>query len=503
MSGGAQPTVAAALCLHGRITSWVGTKSHSASWLNASRRSLARFAADSYRRHVLASNRQLGLAVAVYIHSWNPELASLYDELYAPAAQIHEPAQPGLRAVASQALSMKRCLALVPDNVAIVMVARPDALFYTNVPLAHVLAKHREQDGLGAPALWLPHTCQHNLRTHKQQAADLRAVRAPSPWDERDGMYETCGCGRRDRSRKSSALQCGRGISGMGSFYESPELTRVFAGGSDASLHHSLYVLDWFFVATLPLARSFGTIYANFTDVATAMRLRGFRGPPWAHFYWAHHIAYTVVRRYGAASVRFLGPLVNGRDVSYSAHAWELEPFRAGTLCPLPACTVRFTRACARSIPFAHNMTPASPTLLRSSPCMRWQFILARFARFGINCEVRVPTAALPRLARTINATRAHLATREIDPALEHQCPPRLQRGTTLLCPWYTPACATGASTDAAAGALAALRRAETALHAEGLNLSHAFDRFVVPRGMRAILDTAGEAIRVDHADAG
>ena len=209
----------AALCLHGRVSSWSGTKSLTFADVNASRRSLVRLAADSYHRHIIAPNR--GVWSGVYLHSWNPDLATLFAELYSPAASVHEPIKEGLRAVASQALSMRRCVALVPEdaNVDRIMVARHDLLFYEDVPLRGILARggrgdsvragiaagidedvrHDNQAG-SAPsgAMWLPHTCQHTTRGVK------------SEWE---AMYDSCGCGKGSRHRASC-----EGMSGMGVF---------------------------------------------------------------------------------------------------------------------------------------------------------------------------------------------------------------------------------------------------------------------------------------------
>ena len=226
----------AALCLHGRVSSWSGTKSLTFADVNASRRSLVRLAADSYHRHIISPNRAVW--AGVYIHSWNPELASLFSELYFPAASLHEPIREGLRAVASQALSMHRCVALVPEdaNVALIMVARHDLLFYEHVPLRGMLARggrgearggrgesmragsasiadidserHGVQADSAAPSglqadsadpggvVWLPHTCQHTTRAVKPE------------WE---AMYDSCGCGKGSRSRAAC-----QGMSGMG-----------------------------------------------------------------------------------------------------------------------------------------------------------------------------------------------------------------------------------------------------------------------------------------------
>ena len=382
-----------ALCLHGHISSWVGSKSNETFWwLNASRRSLARLAADSVVRHVLQPNR-----VDVFIHSWNPELAKLLDELYAPLSSKHDAVLPQLRNVLSQHLSMKRCLALVPNNVRLIMVARLDLLFFTDVPLRELveLAGHR-------PMLWLPQACQHDHGV---------------PRAEHAAMFASCGC-RVDRWRRDTC----NSISGKGWLMEAPSAERLNARGPAEEVH-SLYVLDWWFVATPSVARSFVAIHDNYTRYVRALHQRHFAGPAWAHFYWAHHVTHELPAN---VAVHFV-TLQHGRD-----------------------------------------------------------FSLARFVRFGVDCEAQVTSPE--KLAGTANATAAKLTRLRMHPRLEGQCPARLQRHQFISCPWDTPACR--AQAHHAERVVAALRRAKTVLHLEGLPFAHAFDRFQEPRGIHNLLQS-------------
>ena len=210
----------------------------------------------------------------------------------------------------------------------------------------------------------------------------------------------------------------------QGCLWESPDLRTYAAAGSDASVQH-LFVLDWWYVATIGVARSFTMgLSANFSAHARSLLRRGFRGPPWAHFFWAHYLT-RVLPDAGpeGARIRFL-PLLNGRD-----------------------------------------------------------FVLARFVRFGRACEAPVKWPAL--LGQTLNATAAAVASRSMDPKLEAQCPHRMQRGTNLACPWYAPVC----QGEHAASVVAAIIRAKCALRHEGLNLVHAFDRGYVNRHVRVQLE--------------
>jgi hypothetical protein len=362
------------------------------AWLSASRRSLARLAADSVLRHVLEPARAAGeTAIGVYIHSWNPELSELLTQLYAPLASEHEAASPRARALASQHLSMKRCLALVPGGTRLVMVARLDLLFFADVPLRALVEAARSRH-----ALWLPEACQ-----------DDHAV----PRAERAAVFASCGCGTGPHDRCD-------GISGKGRLVEAPSAERVSARGPAEEVH-SLFVLDWWFIATPSVARRFAAIHDNYTHYVRALRRRHFAGPAWAHFYWAHHVTHELP---ASVAVHFVA-LQHGRD-----------------------------------------------------------FTLARFVRFGVDCEA--PVLRPETLAGTASFTAAKLARLSVHPRLEGQCPLRLQRHQFMLCPWNTPACPLAH----AKRVVAALRRAEHALRLEGLPFAHAFDRFQEPRPIRQAL---------------
>jgi hypothetical protein len=158
-----------ALVLHGRVPSWRGRdlteNSADTTLLNASRRSLARFAAGNLRRRVLMPNRGLD----VYVHSWNPELGAVWDALR-PARVWHQPIIRGLSALRSQHLSLKRVLSLVPDSIRLMLVSRLDVLLFTDVLLRPLL--HDEAVAAGHEALWLPRTLL--LRTGPALVATLR-----------------------------------------------------------------------------------------------------------------------------------------------------------------------------------------------------------------------------------------------------------------------------------------------------------------------------------------
>jgi len=237
-------------------------------------------------------------------------------------------------------------------------------------------------------------------------------------------MFAECGCGGQPE-------RC-NGISGKGWLVESPTLDRLNMHVV-ANETHNLFVVDWFFVATPRVARSFVAIYDDFWEYMRALQRRGFGGSPWAHFFWAHHLTEVLGKH---TSVR--GHRLAGRNAS---------------LAFLP---------------------------LLQGP----DFTLARFVRFGRDCEAPVRRRALLAMPKTAARLSKKLAERVVNPLLEAQCPPHLQHHTSILCPWDTPACA-GAHAESV---VAALRRTEAALALEGLPGSHAYDRFYMPKPMRLIL---------------
>ena len=69
-------------------------------------------------------------------------------------------------------------------------------------------------------------------------------------------------------------------------------------------------------------------------------------------------------------------------------------------------------------------------------------FNLARFVRFGADCEVPLPPWARPKavLARAA-ALRPPVREPNASTWLSGQCPRHLRDGSHITCPWYTPAC--------------------------------------------------------------
>lgn len=318
----------------------------------------------------------------VYVHSWNPELGAVWDALR-PARVWHQPIIRGLSALRSQHLSLKRVLSLVPDSIRLMLVSRLDVLLFTDVLLRPLL--HDEAVAAGHEALWLPHHCQNAL--------------GPTQFDELRAVHAECGC---------AGKRCA-GISGRGQLAEAPSVSRRGFRVLTPDAHHSLFVLDWLYVATAATARSFALIGEHFESYERQIAAKALV-PHWAHFYWAHHVTTSLGPD---VSVRFLPKLLAGVDL-----------------------------------------------------------ILARFIRFGRDCEA--PVTAPSNLPRTLNATMVSLASdaRPTVVRLRDQCPARLRHAAHVLCPWYAPVCAARHADET----VAAIRRAELALRHDGLTAAHPFD---------------------------
>ena len=104
----------------------------------------AAFTHNGLWQHVVLPARAAGAAVRVVIHSWSPEIGATLDKLYRPAASEHEPPHAELDKVASQHRSMHRALELLDGlhgpRDTLIMVARLDMLFFTDVPLVAIAA---------------------------------------------------------------------------------------------------------------------------------------------------------------------------------------------------------------------------------------------------------------------------------------------------------------------------------------------------------------------------
>ena len=457
------------LVLHGRLGSWLvsatelpGAQRNLSSYRDrhaakaalkyeqssrlAAIRAFAAFTHRSLWEHVVLPNRRAGARVRVVMHSWSPEAGDVLDALYEPAASRHEP-PPAIDKVSSQHTSMARALALLaglrgtPDDL--VMVARLDLLLYRDVPLAE-LARTRSSSappkviatteasvaaaataavGPG-DAIYLPHTCvPSRMRLPPGQGeAETRVLR------------RTCSGG----SGKERGVPTGRRMLPT-------QLTRYDPGAVrslDLPADFTSFVLDYFFIGSPAVAHSFGALAATdplwwretpqqwppkgLAEVASRIRRR-FRGkkfPPWAHLYWTEHVANTLV----PAGVRLRFLLVHEVDFSL-ARFW------------------RFGRDCIASV----RRSGASSSALHGDLPDGQAGVSGASAVSGGD-DAWSTFNNVTQFARSLRGTGQHFLAAS---PLAEQCPPELERGSHIFCPWFSKACA-----HQAAGTLAAAEAA-------------------------------------------
>ena len=454
------------LVLHGRIGSWLvsatelpGAQRNMSSYRDrreakaaakyeltsrlSALRAFAGFTHNSLWEHVVMANRRAGAEVRIVIHSWSPEAGDVLDALYQPAASRHEP-PPEIDKVASQHTSMARAFALLDQIRAksddLVMVARLDLLLYRDVPLAELArarassvasatATHGRASSFGSPAmqktavgpgdvLYLPHTC-----------VPSRMRLPPERWSvESRVLRRTCSGG----SGTERGTPTGRRMLPA-------QLTRYQPGAIhslDAQSDFTLFVLDYFFIATPAVARSFAALASSeplwwretpaqwppqgLADLSRRIRRR-FRGrsfPQWAHLYWAEHTVNTLAS--SGVQLRFL--LVHEVDFSL-ARFW------------------RFGRDCVT--PVRRRGGGGGGSVGDSGGA----------DRDGMEGdEAWQAFQNVTELARSLRGEGARFLGAS---PLAEQCPRELESGSHVFCPWFSRACA-----HQAAGTLAA---AETA----------------------------------------
>mmetsp|Transcript_55549 Transcript_55549/g.92005 ORF Transcript_55549/g.92005 Transcript_55549/m.92005 type:complete len:484 (-) Transcript_55549:178-1629(-) len=219
-----------------------------------------RFAHASIWRHVVLANRAAGLMVAVFLHSWHPELTDLLDTLYEAEASRHDVFLPELSPLRSQHLSLARGMQLVARGekarkqlFKLVFVGRYDLLFLADLVLAPMLTP------LSKVTLALPHWC----KVARVNASEQRVLAASCGYDLR-------------RWRPKAHFS--------GSGYVERQPTGIWG---DVVLGT---VLDWWFVGSSAVAASFGELHQKIDLYQKQMRATYPSVPEVAHYYWAHHI---------------------------------------------------------------------------------------------------------------------------------------------------------------------------------------------------------------------
>ena len=475
-----------ALVLHGRLGSWVSSatdlpraqalnvtassrqlRSAKQSSERAALRAFAGFTHSSLWRHVVEANRAKGARVRVAVHSWSPEAGDLLDQLYRPVASAHEAPLPNADKVVSQHVSMGRALTLLANAGGpaddLIMVARLDLLLFTDVPMVSLAQpliatrRHRRRAhrtakvagaGVGAGAgadgtsppqnegapigaapsaddvLYLPHTCVPSR------------LRVPSAlWAlESQVLRHTCSGSR------AKGVPTGRRMLPAQLTRYQPGVVRAL----DVVADLTLFVLDYFFIATPAVAASFGALLDHSDTIESALRNK-FHNQPfprWAHLYWAQHVTGELVPR--GVALRFV--LLHEADFTL-ARFW-----RFGADCVTPT---RRGRGSARKGggDGVGGVGRGGEGSVNGGDGERSESV-DEAAWAGFENVTRLAQAE--RLSRVARHARGGLtvanggAAAFGDPLraspLREQCPPHLESGAAVLCPWFSRACAAGAS---------------------------------------------------------
>lgn len=226
-----------ALCLFGKLGAWEVAPTHLGK--HGNNRSVATYAMlahQTIQRHILQANRQDGLDVDVFLHSWNPQVGHILDDLYQPNASLHQEPLQTLERVRSAHLSMKRVLLLlraheIPgQEVSLVMISRFDVLWFDDLLLLALSTSH----------IWLPHHCQPVLGLSDAASKEV---------------YSLC---QSDR----------------GALMEPVYAQRSFGVHLQREQNYNSFVLDYWFISSVEVAESFAAIYHQHDGTGTMSQSR-------------------------------------------------------------------------------------------------------------------------------------------------------------------------------------------------------------------------------------
>ena len=394
-----------ALALHGRLASWQptwvpekfhvrqarGGAARTSSWdiePHSTLRGFARFVHSTIWERIVLANRRAGLDVEIYLHSWNPEIGQLLDDLYQPKRSRHEPTRPGLHKVPSQHLSMKSALQLSEGEAhELVLVMRHDVIWYEDFLLAN----------LSSAPLWLPHWCL-----------------TPELTPEMGNLLRPA-CAAQQRGYMGESYLANQAPKASSPSLHMTHFKRAPMRHSAADLHYT--VLDWWFAATPAVARTFGAIYDKWDAYKRGVLNIG-PFTLWTHFFWAFHIRHVLRAAEATRFTRFVG-------VDFQlARLW-----RKGSTCS-PRVPSRLAQ---RLLPVWRHAQASSPQPAAAVPA--WTLPSAN----ELAARIRAPHAA-PSVASRRPAPPMPLGG--FEPS-QQQCPPdaRNPYGMRLQCPWYSPSC--------------------------------------------------------------
>ena len=394
--------------------------------INATHR-FATFIAKQWIQKIKTHAQKKNLSVEFILHSWNPQMKNLLDNLYQPLRSKHEEPMESLDKVQSAHLSLNRALKIMDEafsevSPTLVLVSRYDVLWLSNIRLPS-LPLQDQVSGM----LWLPSSCVPIVGPLTQERPGRSFFSDVSEGENINVKFDplvstACGCVGRSFIMNGRILSrnChnSRFVDG-GRLMQLPYLTRFLGQYVGTRAYHSPsitkeqmvhgdpnfygYVLDYFFLATPKVAHSFSDIYferesydkrvSELLPKSTILSHHKGPFPSWAHMYWAVHINEVLTRR--GVQIAFLD-MLDMRDFVLGRR------YRHG-----PICTVETT----------WNKTSA-----------RIRTLIERVA------QERAPPHEAYRLFGGGQSP------------LSGQCPRELQRGLAIACPVHSPACRKTAS---------------------------------------------------------
>lgn len=323
-----------ALVLHGRIGLWRTRSSHiddpKVVWLaNAPQlwrqapksmdaidisphSTLAGFAAfgrGSLWQHVVEPNRAAGIQVHCFLHSWHKEIGKQLDAMYEPILSQHDEVRRRLNNVQSQHLSMKIALDLAVRHEAARL--KPKGKRYDLMMIwcerdtpafsrttAHTRHTHyiSARSCAAKPRMHTPlhtHTCILSVRSRYDILFFRTLHFAPLAGGP---LWLPHWCHRYPLTAESGMLirsACGNWPGhGEGYLVHPATATGVYPPLKNKLPREADFdyaYLDWWFVATPAVARTFGQIHDEYEGYKAALEQIG-PFPMWSHFFWGHHI---------------------------------------------------------------------------------------------------------------------------------------------------------------------------------------------------------------------
>ncbi|KAL1508103.1 hypothetical protein AB1Y20_007696 [Prymnesium parvum] len=270
---GERPPGRFALLCHGFIGTMHQTPSESIRYAMPPDPRVSSASAASHLLHVVAPHAATG-GVDVFVHSWNPLLSRLVDAAYGDAlrASLHEPVDPSLHKVRSQALSIGRAALLMRAHerrhahaYRLALVVRNDLVVGAQVRLEALLPQH----------VWFALICcWYEPETPRERRAAAARCGAPSAGRRADTLLSPC--------RISHQWGMGR--------------------QQEAEADLGYYVMDWWFAAAPSVVLSWLDIATHWEKYMSALRARVKGGAVFSHYVWPVHV-HDMINQ--TASVRF------------------------------------------------------------------------------------------------------------------------------------------------------------------------------------------------------